>query len=125
MLLELINDVFMSSSIFYVYFGAIFLTIGVRQLYILHHQGWKSDTPFLLKQHQYIKIDVDSFEQRMLMNELFIIWFVKTFKRIDKPDDDKEDDSFSYFKRYLKIRGGQLWKQTAYSPPYGNIGLVF
>lgn len=123
MLLELINDVFMNSSIFYVYFGVIFLTIGIRQLYILH-QGWQADTSFSLKQHQYIKVDVNSFEQRVLMNELFIVWFVKTFKRIDKPDDDKEDDSFSYFKWDLKIRGGQLWKQTAYSQPYENIDLL-
>src|SRR5690625_7718293 len=53
------------------------------------------------------------------------MWFAKVFKRIDKLDDDKEDNKASYFKQSFKIRGGQLWRQTAYSPPFGDIAISF
>lgn len=120
MFLELLNDLFMSSSILYFYFGILIMTIGFHQLLLLQQNSWKAQANFHLDDHRYLKVDGPSFEMLASANEPYIIWFVKSFKRIDKPDDDQEDDSTSYFTKSFKIRGGQQWKKTTYSQPYGN-----
>ena len=125
MFFELINEVFMGSSVFYVYFGMLLLTIGAGQLSALHFQAWKVRSSLIVNDHQGIHLDVRSCEAVGRVNEPFIMWFAKVFKRIDKLDDDKEDNKASYFKQSFKIRGGQLWRQTAYSPPFGDIATSF
>lgn len=125
MFLELINDVFMSSSVFYIYFGMLLLTIGFSQLFALHLSTWNTHTNWSFHHHQHMKVDGSSHEKPISMNEIFIIWFVKSFKRIDGLDDDQEDVSNSYFDENLQIRGGQLWKKTTYSQPFGNIAFLF
>lgn len=120
MFLELLNDLFVNSSIFYFYFGFILTAIGVSQFVRLNHYALHSRYEFSLHERKAIKIDIEYIEKPMIRNESIIVWFVKTSKRIDKPDD-KEDDSASYFNKKLKIRGGQLWKETAYSLSLKNI----
>lgn len=124
MFLELINDLFMSSSVFYVYFGMLLLTIGVSQLFALHLQTWNNGTNWSLNHQQLMKVDRTSNQKPLSMNETFITWFVKAFKRIDTIDDDQEDGSNSYFKHHLNIRGGQLWRKTTYSQSFGNLVLA-
>src|SRR5690625_1191339 len=125
MFLEMINDVVMGSSIFYLYFGMVMMTIGISKLFIVHQSTWRTRTNISLKDNQSIKISVSAFERPLISHELFIIWFVKSFKRIDKPDDDLEDPSFSYLYKKVKIRGGQLWKKATYSQPYERAELLF
>lgn len=125
MFLELINDVLMGSSVFYVYFGILLLTIGAGQLSALHFQAWQTRSSFFIDDNQSVKMDVGFYETPVQVNGPFIMWFVKVFKRIDKLDDDKEDNKASYFKQSFKIRGGQLWRKTAYSPPFGHIAISF
>lgn len=124
MFLEVLNDLFMSSSVFYVYFGMLLLTIGVSQLFALHLDTWHTRRNWSIEYEQSMKVDRSVNEKPGTINEVFIIWFVKSFKRIDGLDDDA-DVSNSYFHLYLKIRGGQLWKKTAYSQPFGNIYLAY
>lgn len=124
MFLELINDLFISSSVFYAYFGILLLTVGFSQLFILHHHVWKTQTDVWIGDYQYITLDHLLYEQPILVNERIIIWFVKTFKKINKRDDDEEDESASYLNN-KNIRGGQLWGKTTYSQPLGTIILLF
>lgn len=125
MFVELINDLFMSSSVFYLYFGLLIVTFGIGQLSMVHQNGWKMRANFSLIDHQYMKIDVSLIEKPLINHELYIRWFIKALKRIDTLDDDKEDASNSYFNRNSKIRGGQLWEKAAYSPAYVDIVLLF
>lgn len=125
MFLEMINDVVMGSSIFYLYFGMVMMTIGISKLFIVHQGIWRTRTNISLKDNQSIKISCSSFERPLISHELFIIWFVKSFKRIDKPDDDLEDQSISYLYMEVKIRGGQLWKKATYSQPFERTELLF
>lgn len=125
MFLEMINDVFMSSSIFYFYFGMFIMTIGISKLFLLHHNLWRTRTNIRLDDRCSIDIVVSIYERPLISHEQFIIWFVKSFKRIDQPDDDIEGPSNSYLYNVVKIRGGQLWKKTAYSQSLGNTGLLF
>src|SRR5690625_4671024 len=105
MFVELINDLFMSSSVFYLYFGLLIITFGISQLSMVHQNGWKMRPNFSLIDHQYMKIDVSLIEKPLINHELYIRWFIKALKRIDTLDDDKEDASNSYFNRNSKIRG--------------------
>lgn len=121
MVLELLNDLFINSSMFYFYFGMIIITIGVSQLLMIHHNARGTQTNFSIRQAQNISLNVASYDKPLVSHELFIIWFVKSFKRIVKLDDDQEPACTSCFHERFKIRGGQQWKKT-YSQPYGNIG---
>lgn len=49
-------------------------------------------------------------------------WITHTTKRIDAPDDDTDNRSFS-FKKTPTIRGGQQWERILYSLSSKNIAL--
>ena len=120
MFLELIDHAFFDSSFLYLYLGIMLITFGVtyfNNIYGKHFLG--SDFLFGHK-HQNSKINLSQMERPLIINESFVIWLIITFKRIDEKDD-KADNSSSYFKLIAKIRGGQLWKETAYSRPLKNI----
>ncbi|WP_099157532.1 hypothetical protein [Virgibacillus ndiopensis] len=50
-------------------------------------------------------------------------WITNTTKRIDAPDDDSDNDSFSFITKYIIIRGGQQCKIVLYSLFSRNIAL--
>lgn len=114
MFLELFNNAFMDSSIFYLYFGVILMTIGIMYFVNLHHNNPIVRDYFFVDKHQSSKIDLSAIGKTLIINEPFITWLIITFKRTDE-NDGKEDVIASYFKNEFKIRGGQLWKETAYS----------
>jgi len=121
MFLDLLNDLFVNSSVFYIYFGMFIITIGISQLLILHQDIWRIRTHLNVNHYQDRQVDSSLFEKPLVSHELFIMWFVKTCKRIDKLDSDQEDESNSYFNHHLKIRGGQLWIKTTYLQPFGDM----
>lgn len=125
MFLEMINDLFMGSSIFYFYFGMFIMTIGISKMFVIRQSIWRTRTNIRLADHQSIKIAVLTAERQLVSHELFITWFVKTFKRIDQPDDDLEGPSSSYLYNKVKIRGGQLWENTTYSPSFERTAFLF
>ncbi|GEN89218.1 hypothetical protein MKY30_12220 [Oceanobacillus sp. FSL W8-0428] len=121
MFLELFNNTFIDSSIFYMYFGVVLMTMGIMYFVNLHH-----NTPVVYEysfggRHQNIKINKNQMGKTLIINEPFMIWLIITFKRIDQKDD-KIDNLSSCFKNEFKIRGGQLWKNMAYSQPLKNTG---
>src|SRR5690625_4030044 len=125
MFFELINEVFMGLSVFYVYFGMLLLTIGAGQLSALHFQAWQVRSSLIVNDHQAIHLDVRSCEAVGRVNESVIMWFAKVYIRIDKLVDDEEDNIVSYFKLSFKIREGQLWRQSDFSRPFGDIATSF
>jgi hypothetical protein len=125
MFLEMINDLFMSSSIFYFYFGMFIMTIGISKLFTLQQGHWRTRTNISFNDNESMRANVSFFERILVSHELFIIWFVKSFKRIDKPDDDLEDLSISYLYTEIKIRGGQLWKKVICSQAFGRTEFLF
>lgn len=116
MFLELLNNAFMDSSFFYLYFGIILVSLGFMYLIHLHNNHLVSCNFFFADKHQYIKINFNSIWKPLVIHESFIVWFITTFRRIEEKDD-KEDILSSYFKKDFKIRGGQVWTKTAYSQP--------
>lgn len=124
MLLELFNNAFIDSSIFYMYFGVILMTMGIMYFVNLHH-----NTPIIYEysfgsKHRNIKINMNQMGKTLIINEPFLIWLIITFKRVDQKDD-KMDNVSSYFKNEFKIRGGELWENMAYSQPLKNTGFSF
>lgn len=121
MFLDLFNDLFINSSLFYVYFGVLLTTIGIHQFGYLRYTMVTTRSEFVIKDCNNVKLDLEGLKKPVFSNESFIVWFIVTFKRIDLPDDDKEDATFSNFIHMLKIRGGQKWAKTTYSPLLKNI----
>lgn len=120
MFLELLNNAFTDSSLFYLYFGIILVSFGAMHIIHFHNNNPLMDDYLFVDKHQNIKISLTYMEKALITTKPFLDWLILTFKRIDEKDD-KEDNSFSYFNRALKIRGGQLWKKTACSQPLKNI----
>lgn len=122
MFLELMNDLLINSSMFYVYFGMIIATIGISQLLLMQYHGLNSRRSVLTEQ---VNIPISSSHEQLfhVFNEPFIVWFGKSCKRMFTTDDDLEDNNSSYFIRTHKIRGGQLWTKTSYAPPFVNIDM--
>ncbi|WP_080875294.1 hypothetical protein [Oceanobacillus timonensis] len=124
MFLELFHNAFIDSSFFYMYFGVILMTMGIMYFVHFHHNHPIVYDYVIGNKHQNMKIDISHLEKNFVINEPFILWLIMICKRIDEKDD-KNDSVSSYFKKELKIRGGQLWKKMAYSQPLKNIDLSF
>jgi len=124
MFLELFHNAFIDSSIFYMYFGVILMTMGIMYFVNLHHNHPIIYDYVIGDKRQDIKINISHMKKTLIINEPFIIWLIITCKRIDETDD-KNDNVSSYFKNAFKIRGGELWKNMAYSQPLKNIGFSF
>ncbi len=125
MFLELMNDVLINSSVFYIYFGMFLAVVGLGQLFIIQKSYWKMQQNISLSDYRRVNVDISLLEMPLVCHETFVNWFIKTFKRTDKLSTDEEDESTSYFARVFKIRGGLIWRKTAYSRPFENIVLLF
>lgn len=120
MFLELINNAFLDSSFYYLHLGIILITFGVIYFNNLYNKHFVESNYLFGDTYPNTKINMSYIEKPFIMNEPLLVWLIITFKRIDEKDD-KEDKSSSYFKSTFKIRGGQLWKETAYSLTLKNI----
>lgn len=120
MILELFNNAFIESSIFYMYFGVVLVTMGIMYFVHLHHSHPIVYDYDFGDKHQNIKINISHMKKTLMINEAFVVWLILTFKRIDEIDG-KTDNLASYFNKKFKIRGGQLWENMAYSQPLKNI----
>lgn len=124
MFLELVNDLFLNSSVFYVYFGIFLLTLGINQLGVMQSFNWQNRAQVFIKEQRRIKIAPFHMIEMKTIDEVFMTWFVKSFKRIDTVDDDEADGSNSYLNAMLKIRGGRIWKTNKYPLPFGRLFLA-
>lgn len=124
MILELFHDVLINSSMFYVYFGMILVTIGIGQLLLLQYHSFQGRKYVQTDQINIHLLKVHE-EQYFVFNEPFMIWFGKSCKRMFTTDDDLEDDYSSYFNVKRKIRGGKIWTKTSFAPPFKHIALSF
>src|SRR5690625_7542525 len=107
MFLEMLNDLFMSSSVFYICFGMLLLTVGVSQLFALHLHTWNTRANWPIKYEQSLMVDRLVHEQPLTMHEVFIIWFVKSLKAIERLDDVPNVSNSFYF-LHLKISEGKI-----------------
>jgi|SRR5699024_6594878 len=122
MFFELLNQVFLESSFLYLYVGIILLTFGLMYFNHLYNKHFMHNGYVWNDRHQNTKINLSQLNKPCMTNESFIVWLIIICKRTDEKDD-KEDSNHSYFTHRLKIRGGQLWKQTACSLRLRNIAI--
>lgn len=120
--LELIHDVLINSSMFYVYFGMILVTIGIGQLLLLQYRSFHARKCVQTNQTN-IQFRKAYEEQNLVFNEPFMIWFGRSCKQILTTDDDLEDDQSSYINDKDKIRGGQIWTKISFAPPFEHIAI--
>lgn len=119
---ELLNQVFLESSVIYLYVGLFLITFGVMYFNHLYNKHFIHNDYLLSDRHQNTKINISQLDQPFITNESFIVWMILICKRTDEKDD-KEDSNHSYFTHRFKIRGGQLWKETTYSLGLRNIAI--
>lgn len=125
MFLELINDLLIHSTVFYIYFGMLLVTIGISQVFVMRSFTWHSHSPIYVKDPFDIKRYLDHCLEILTADQKVLHWFVKSFKRIDTVDDDEEDESNSYISHILNIRGGLKCQTIVYPQPFGKFSFSF
>lgn len=120
MFIELLYELLGEVSPMYFYLGVVLSVIFSYRLMQID----MSNT--LMKNHDYIKeshaLHFKLLPKQEPLGEAEEIhdWIVHTTKRIDAPDDDTDNQSFSFIKSMIK-RGGQQWKRILYSLSLKNI----
>ncbi|GGE81132.1 hypothetical protein [Priestia taiwanensis] len=120
MFFDLLNDMLISSSMFYMYLSLLLVVIGMSYMFRLQQRNWVLQAQFYVNKHTNMKINRACIEIPRSKHESVMEWITLIFKRIDERDD-KEADTSSYFNQIVKIRGGRTCLKTTYSPRLENI----
>ncbi|WP_077324679.1 hypothetical protein [Virgibacillus siamensis] len=120
MVFELIYDVVGELSPMYFYLSIIFSLICSYQIMNMNvHHSILSNYDYTKECHAvYIKL-LPKNEPISQITEIHN-WITHTTKRIDAPDDDTDDHSFSLQQNQI-LRGGQQWRKNLYSLLLKNI----
>lgn len=103
------------------YVGVLWSMVGALQLINMDMDRFKKH------QHLYVKHTYRFQASTALIQEPIVIdmdiktWLIHKMKRLESPDDDSDDDSFSLFNHNQEIRGGKHWTINLYSHSLKNI----
>jgi len=116
---ELLNELVMQSTLFYVYFGFIFVTIGMVLFFILQANLTSESLTYHVEEKVEEQTIVNILPVRL--DEQFITWFIRTYRKANIIPDDLEPLRISLLKMNDLI-GGFKWKRkTRYLQNLGNI----
>lgn len=118
LIIDLMYELVVQSALFSVYFSMIVFALGLTTFFVV--------VPRLFARHIVIRVRNDyrltqrRFELPQVMRQVFIVWFVRVFKRSNVVQDVDEDSFSLSFTKCFTIRGGERWKNT-YSQMDGNL----
>ncbi|GAA0442919.1 MAG: hypothetical protein ACQEWU_09970 [Bacillota bacterium] len=121
MMIELLNEVVNDVSPFYLYISILLTIVSTYQFLTIDARNIIENNNILTREYHNLRV-------RLLpMQELFgecrevIEWLIKKTNRIASPDDDTDNESFSFQANELSKRGGQQWIVNLYSHSLRNI----
>ncbi|MDY7046438.1 hypothetical protein RVS70_19815 [Virgibacillus sp. M23] len=121
MMIELLNEVVNDVSPFYLYISILLTILSTYQFLTIDARNIIENNNILTREYHNLRV-------RLLpMQELFgecrevIEWLIKKTNRIASPDDDTDNESFSFQANELSKRGGQQWIVNLYSHSLRNI----
>lgn len=122
LLIDLFYELVMQSALFSIYFSMFVLAFGLSTLFVV--------VPRLLERHVVVgtchdyRLSQRRFELPQVIRRVFIVWFIRVFKRADVVQDLDEDSFSLSFQAVFQFRGGEKWK-SAYSREDKSILLLF
>ncbi|GAB4071887.1 hypothetical protein GCM10028778_00170 [Barrientosiimonas marina] len=121
MITELLYELFVDTSPVYLYVSVFLSVIGTINLAQLDlHQNHELAHVATRKSHA-IRIQAAPVQESIGESTAIMDWIVQKAKRIDAPDDDTDDHTFSFFKTITKKRGGAQCNAHLYSQLLKNI----
>lgn len=124
MITELLNELVNEMSPFYLYISILLTIFSSYHFLSIGVQSVTRDHDILTRKYHDIRI-------RLLpMQELYgeiaevLDWITRKTERIASPDDDTDNQPFSFLKLFLQLRGGQQWKIILYSLFLKNTALL-
>ncbi|TFJ91898.1 hypothetical protein [Lentibacillus salicampi] len=122
MVIELLYELFTETSPFYLYLSMVLSAMAAIKLIQFDHLHEFTGHGHVYKRKTHaIQIHSAPIQEPIGEATEIMDWIVKMAKRIDAPDDDKDDHAFSFFKPMMKKRGGQLWNDNLCSLSRKNI----
>ncbi|HLR52207.1 MAG TPA: hypothetical protein VK072_04955 [Candidatus Avamphibacillus sp.] len=123
MIFEFIGDILSNSSPLYMYIGILWSMVGAVQLINMDMGRFRKYHRLHIRQTYTFRVERALIQEPIVINKDIRSWLIHKMKRIESPDDDRDDDSFSSFNQIKEIRGGKLWKSRLYSHSLKNIVL--
>ncbi|WP_337019606.1 hypothetical protein [Oceanobacillus massiliensis] len=119
MLIELLSDLLNECSPIYLYLSLLVTIIQFELIQLDDHNKMFKNDVQTRKSHalRFQLLPLQKINAAMIDIRN---WIANRTKRIEIPDDDKEDPSFSISHSNIN-RGGVTWKQLLYSPNLKNI----
>jgi len=121
MFFDIISDLVNNTSPLYLYVGLLWSMMGAFQLINMDMNQFRKHHHFHIKRVYTFQVDTALIEKPDVKNRSFKTWLTHKKKRIEAPDDDSDDDSFSIFQQIKEIRGGLFCKNILYSLLLKNI----
>ncbi|WP_249870665.1 hypothetical protein [Oceanobacillus saliphilus] len=114
MFIELLSEFLNEFSPIYIYLSLL-ISVLHFEFGQLNEQNRLFKNDWYAQKSNTLQFQMTSFPEMNVAAITIRNWIANKTKRIETPDDDKEDSSFSIFYS-TKNRGGQKWKQHLYSP---------
>jgi len=113
MFLELLSELLNEFSPMYFYLGILLSIIQFEHIQFDYQKHIYQNDVFIRKSHA-LQFQLLILPEAPSVTVQKRNWLAHKTKRIEAPDDDKEDSSFSIFNKKIN-RGGQKWRQLLYS----------
>lgn len=121
MFFDVLSEMINSTSPLYFYVGFLWSMVGAFQLINMDMHQFRKHHHLHVKNIYTFQVDMALIQEPTVKNRAVKTWLTHKMKRIEAPDDDSDDPSFSIFQQIKEIRGGLLWKNKLYSHPLENI----
>jgi|SRR5699024_655455 len=124
MIFEFIGDMLSNSSPLYMYIGILWSMVGAIQLINMDMGKFRKYHHRLhIRQAYTFRVERALIQEPIVINKDIRAWLTHKMKRMESPDDDNDEDSFSFFDEIKEIRGGKHWINHLYSHSLKNIVL--
>ncbi|QKY70718.1 hypothetical protein [Lentibacillus sp. CBA3610] len=121
MIIEMLSELFAETSPLYFYFSVFLSVLGPVKFTQFGLHKFIGHAHVSTKKSHAIQIQSAPIQESIGGTTDIMDWIVTKAKRIDAPDDDTDDHTFSFFKTMMKKRGGHKWNENLYSHLRKNI----
>lgn len=122
-MIELLNGLGNDISPFYLSISILLTIVSSYQILSIEARNLTINNNVCTREYHDIKVRLLPMQEQF--GEVVEVhdWITKKTERIASPDDDTDNQSFSFLNFLLQIRGGQQWKNNLYSLSLRNIVL--
>lgn len=120
-MIEILNGLVSDISPFYLSVSMLVTIVCSYQILSIDAQGITLNNNVFTREYHALKVRLLPMQEQFGEIAEVHDWITKKTERIASPDDDVDNQSFSFLN--LQIRGGQQWRKNLYSLSLKNIVL--